>query len=682
VYDDHHGFYVAFYGYQDARDCYAAHGDGKSFIDGFRLKMQLIDDKDSIRASKEIGSPPRRKRRQTPPKRTVEDEATDAIIAELKDVFIKDVRSRIVNPMLFDLLDPSHYKDIQSKAGPSIEPIKLLRPEPIAQIKSPLKQERMVDVPLSRLSIANRIPLLPRFRKKGAEPVKEESGKDRKLTKADVRPMHHQFNHYSDSEDEDEDELPQRDVTVASESDLDESSRPSRETTSVSTPEPSKVKFMPKSIVQAKDILLKQEESEEELLKDILLTTKEDTRVRSSKRKRVVDFTSSEDEAEPSPPKKICVEDIPEVVDAMQVEESVTPKLSKAALAKVAKAKAVALRRAKKVETKVKVEDSITIETPVKEIIVPVPTKSKVPDINLSEIEDDDDLLLDLDGVQSLVRDKEDYGYLIQALTDVVAEPMEDIWTWAWKQKKLKAQNLDGTLGISLVIFPTSGPIKKPEPPSYNRVNATGCARTEGYIKIPEAEKSLYLPQRNKAIVPSGSEAARKTSRMNRVNNRRLAADMEVQKKTLSTESDILRFNQLKARKKQLKFARSPIHDWGLFAMEDIEAHEMVIEYVGEIIRFQVAELREKQYERVGIGSSYLFRVDDENIIDGMDCWDRLTLATKTGNIARFINHCCTPNCSAKIIQVQGEKKIVIYADRFIGAGEEITYGTSLQRIF
>src|SRR5271169_3899897 len=162
-----------------------------------------------------------------------------------------------------------------------------------------------------------------------------------------------------------------------------------------------------------------------------------------------------------------------------------------------------------------------------------------------------------------------------------------------------------------------SGPMKKLELPSYNRTNPTGSARTEGYFKIPEAEKSLYLPQRNKAIVPIGSETARKTSRMNRVNNRRLAADMELQKKTLSTESDILRFNQLKARKKQLKFARSPIHDWGLFAMEDIEAHEMVIEYVGEIIRFQVAELREKQYERVGIGSSYLFRIDDENIIDG-----------------------------------------------------------------
>ena len=114
--------------------------------------------------------------------------------------------------------------------------------------------------------------------------------------------------------------------------------------------------------------------------------------------------------------------------------------------------------------------------------------------------------------------------------------------------------------------YNVAGPMKRPEPPTYNRINSTGSARTEGYIKIPEAEKSLYLPQRNKAIIPVGSEVARKTSRMNRVNNRRLAADMEVQKKTLSTESDILRFNQLKARKKQLKFARSPIHEWGLFA--------------------------------------------------------------------------------------------------------------------
>ena len=46
-------------------------------------------------------------------------------------------------------------------------------------------------------------------------------------------------------------------------------------------------------------------------------------------------------------------------------------------------------------------------------------------------------------------------------------------------------------------------------------------------------------------------------------------------------DSDLFRFNQLKFRKKQLRFGKSFIHDWGLFAMEPIAADEMVIEYVG-----------------------------------------------------------------------------------------------------
>ena len=84
-------------------------------------------------------------------------------------------------------------------------------------------------------------------------------------------------------------------------------------------------------------------------------------------------------------------------------------------------------------------------------------------------------------------------------------------------------------------------------------------------------------------------------------------------------------------RKKQLKFSKSVIHDWGLFALEPIAADEMIIEYVGERIRPLVADIREKKYEECGIGSSYLFRVDGECIVD----------ATKCGNVARFINHSC-----------------------------------------
>ena len=57
--------------------------------------------------------------------------------------------------------------------------------------------------------------------------------------------------------------------------------------------------------------------------------------------------------------------------------------------------------------------------------------------------------------------------------------------------------------------------------------------------------------------------------------------------------------------------------------MERISRGEMVIEYVGEVIRAQVAEKREKAYERQGIGSSYLFRIDEDLVVD----------ATKKGNL-------------------------------------------------
>ena len=67
--------------------------------------------------------------------------------------------------------------------------------------------------------------------------------------------------------------------------------------------------------------------------------------------------------------------------------------------------------------------------------------------------------------------------------------------------------------------------------------------------------------------------------------------------------------------------------------MEYIPAGDLIVEYLGELIRFvtridsnswsltilsrqQIADIREKQYERMGIGSSYLFRVDDDFVVD------------------------------------------------------------------
>ncbi|KAL2529826.1 histone-lysine N-methyltransferase ATXR7 [Forsythia ovata] len=128
--------------------------------------------------------------------------------------------------------------------------------------------------------------------------------------------------------------------------------------------------------------------------------------------------------------------------------------------------------------------------------------------------------------------------------------------------------------------------------------------------------------------------------------------------------ADLLKATQLKARKKRLRFQKSKIHDWGIVALEPIEAEDFVIEYVGELIRPRISDIRERQYEKMGIGSSYLFRLDDGYVVD----------ATKRGGIARFINHSCEPNCYTKVITVDGQKKIFIYAKRHIAAGEEITY--------
>lgn len=297
-------------------------------------------------------------------------------------------------------------------------------------------------------------------------------------------------------------------------------------------------------------------------------------------------------------------------------------------------------------------------------------------------VEDDPNLVLDLDGWQYLVKDDEDFRFLKQALTDIPSANIRNPSIFAWRQKEIKALNCNGGCGPVYTSIQIEG---------YYVPNPSGCARTEGFKKISQAEKSKYLPHRVKVLearekakakaeqdpATAAAEKAKMeklkkdsktTSRSNRANHRRLAADMAATgtrgvagKEALTTdtnEGNALRFNQLKKRAKDVRFDRSPIHNWGLFAEEPIAAQDMIIEYVGEKIRQAVADRREVAYTKQGIGSSYLFRLDDYYLID----------ATKKGGIARFINHSCMPNCTAKIIRVEGTRRIVIYALRDIEA--------------
>uniref|UniRef100_A0A8V5GLV0 Uncharacterized protein n=1 Tax=Melopsittacus undulatus TaxID=13146 RepID=A0A8V5GLV0_MELUD len=194
------------------------------------------------------------------------------------------------------------------------------------------------------------------------------------------------------------------------------------------------------------------------------------------------------------------------------------------------------------------------------------------------------------------------------------------------------------------------------------RCHRTGSARSEGFYPISRREKDQYLnPQLPRQQQAPDTQGQLRVLSERRSEQRRLLSAIG---SAAVADSDLLKLNQLKFRKKRLRFGRSRIHEWGLFAMEPIAADEMVIEYVGQNIRQVVADMREKRYAQEGIGSSYLFRVDQDTIID----------ATKCGNLARFINHCCTPNCYAKVITIEAQKKIVIYSKQPIGVNEEITY--------
>jgi len=89
----------------------------------------------------------------------------------------------------------------------------------------------------------------------------------------------------------------------------------------------------------------------------------------------------------------------------------------------------------------------------------------------------------------------------------------------------------------------------------------------------------------------------------------------------------------------------------GLFAQEDIEKGEYIIDYVGEILRNEDCD------EHQG---KYLFEVDDNFTVDG----------SSRKNIARYINHSCKPNAEIEI----EEGAINIYAYKDIKKGDEIAY--------
>ncbi|SJK86449.1 SET domain [Babesia microti strain RI] len=120
---------------------------------------------------------------------------------------------------------------------------------------------------------------------------------------------------------------------------------------------------------------------------------------------------------------------------------------------------------------------------------------------------------------------------------------------------------------------------------------------------------------------------------------------------------------------KVLRLAKSGVHGFGLFAGEDIKKGEFIIEYAGVLVTDAMTDVREDAYEKCMGSSTYLFRADDNRVID----------ATKTGNLARFVNHSCDPNAYTNTVHDEyNGPHVGIYASRDIAPGQEIFYNYRL----
>ncbi|XP_035824924.1 uncharacterized protein LOC101849998 isoform X2 [Aplysia californica] len=94
-----------------------------------------------------------------------------------------------------------------------------------------------------------------------------------------------------------------------------------------------------------------------------------------------------------------------------------------------------------------------------------------------------------------------------------------------------------------------------------------------------------------------------------------------------------------------------------------IKSSQFILEYLGEVI--SEVELRRRMMEEYSEECHhYALHLDSGCVIDGY----------RMGNIGRYVNHSCQPNCEMQKWNVNGLYRMVLFALRDIEAGEELSY--------
>lgn len=104
-----------------------------------------------------------------------------------------------------------------------------------------------------------------------------------------------------------------------------------------------------------------------------------------------------------------------------------------------------------------------------------------------------------------------------------------------------------------------------------------------------------------------------------------------------------------------LRVIYTPDRGRGVVCLNDVAARTVMTEYIGELINS--AEIKRRK-QIPGRSDCYVFKISDDLYID----------AEYAGNLSRFINHSCEPNCLSEKIEVDGNTRIAIISQRLIKA--------------
>uniref|UniRef100_A0AAY4AMF2 Histone-lysine N-methyltransferase NSD3 n=1 Tax=Denticeps clupeoides TaxID=299321 RepID=A0AAY4AMF2_9TELE len=107
---------------------------------------------------------------------------------------------------------------------------------------------------------------------------------------------------------------------------------------------------------------------------------------------------------------------------------------------------------------------------------------------------------------------------------------------------------------------------------------------------------------------------------------------------------------------------------WGLKSKQDLKKGDFVIEYVGELIDSEECRQRIRHANENHVTNFYMLTLTKDRVID----------AGPKGNLSRFMNHSCSPNCETQKWTVNGDVRIGLFTLCDIPADTELTFNYNL----